>query len=186
MSEELQILLMHYADGTLDGADRVAVEAILRERPELAAQVEEDQKLIAALRADPLPRINWEALANHIGGQVDQAEAPANPYSLTWVRSGIASVAIAACVIIGLLIYFRGIGGGPLPTMTAGTLSIQIDGPEAPAAKPVELVEIGPPPGMSALQSTLLQSEAMIARPSRVIVAGVDAPPNPNLSAFPF
>lgn len=185
MTEEMQILLMQYADGTLDEAERGRVEALLRDQPELQAYVEEERELTEALRGGAaLPAINWEALAQHIGEQIDEAEVPANPYSLAWLRRGAAAAfAVAACVLIGLTIYFRG-GPGVVPPQE-GPISVAITEPEKPTGAAIEQIEIGPPSGMAAIQSSLLQSEALVARPSRVLIAGGDIPWT-DTSSLPF
>ena len=181
--DELEFQISQYLDGTLGEADRSALEGRLASDAEARALLDEYRRVDVALKAAPLPAVDWDALSARISGAVaEQQDEPATTYRIGFFRT-IAGLAVAACVLaaVGLgirLMQPARLGNG---TGTAGVTTnktpkeiIVVDaGPAVPQAspQPIEAIVVGPSNTLQERSGFAGFHEDIISRPSQVYIA---------------
>jgi anti-sigma factor RsiW len=189
---DLEFEISQYLDGTLDPAERPALELRLAEDAAARAMLAEQTKLTRILRnASPLPaEIRWDALADHLSSVVASVPEPATPYRLIprWLPMPLAlaaSLLIAAGV--GISIYLHAPGErGPLPMIPPQQVAI-VTGPVAESAPGGSAdVSIGPPAQAVGQSDVGRYSDDLVSRPSHLVIAsGVNFSPETS-SSFPY
>jgi anti-sigma factor RsiW len=199
--EELEFQIAQYADGTLDEAEREAVEAALEEQPAARLLLAEYDALGATLNAakrETLPAVRWDRLVGEISaavareaeleqvevaGKIEPAERAESYPIFGWLRSPMR-LALAASVLLAVSIgvaVLRPTGGPVLPTDTGtkGPVVVKVDVSDAEPAKgeAVEAITIGPPPDRTEFATGF--TDDMISRPSRSYVASGARPARP-------
>ncbi|HZL35995.1 MAG TPA: hypothetical protein VFC78_11835 [Tepidisphaeraceae bacterium] len=196
-TQDLEYSISQYLDGTLDASERAELERRLESDAAARALLGEYRRLDAALKAEPLPDVRWDALAESISLAIDRAvEQTARPYRLPgWVRVA-APLAMAASVLVaagvGIRVYLTARPTAPLATHSrqqeARTspparqpaeqlASIEIFGPRADRAEGPAQVQVSIGPARSAGgDAAISYSDAVISRPSHVSVASGLAP----------
>ena len=147
------------------------------------------------LKAAPVPSINWDRFAERVGAAVaDAEEQPARTYRIGWVRT-MASLALAAAVLIGIGFAIRLLrpdttprpGGGG---MARGVVEITVVDAVAsasptsvsptpvsptttsPATSPEIEVAVGPAAASGGDQPAFAGfRDDVVSRPSQVIIA---------------
>jgi len=174
LQEDLEFRISQYIDGTLDDTQRRALEREVEQNPNAAQLLAQYRQLDRYLKtALPLPDVNYDALASRISDAIDEADRPPVLYSFKWVRRAV-SIAVAACIVLagGLWIYFNGL---PRSIGSNGVI-VQVIGPQSEAAygDPVQVIQIGPSAYAAAGPSPA--AEALIAKPSRLVIASAADP----------
>lgn len=125
-NDDVEFSISQYLDGSLEGAERQALEERLAGDVALRATLDEYRRLNAALKSAPLPEVRWDALASSISAAIDRAEdAAAQRYRLpAWAR-GAARLAMAACVLIAAGVGIRIVlSHSPASHVTPGAVAI--------------------------------------------------------------
>jgi anti-sigma factor RsiW len=202
LPEELEFRIAQYADGTLDEAEREAVEAALAEQPAARLLLAEYDALATTLnvaKRATLPAVRWDRLAEEISaavareaeseqaevaGRIEPAERAESYPIFGWLRSPMR-LALAASVLLVVSIgvaVLRPKGGGEKVTVpiAQGPVVKIVEGPLAEAAKgeAVEVITIGPPPDRAEFATGF--TDDMISRPSRSYVASGARPARPE------
>jgi anti-sigma factor RsiW len=177
--DELEFSISQYLDGTLAGDEEAALEARLAVDADARALLAEYRTLDAALKAAPLPAVDWDKLAAHVCGAVAREEEPATSYRIGFVRT-MTRLALAACVLVGLGFGIRMLQraqtnptGGAVaqkPTKPPVEIVVVDASPAAPAAstEPVGAIVVGPSTERPSFAS---YHDDVISRPSEVLVA---------------
>lgn len=206
--DDLEFRISQYLDGTLTAPESAEIERLAAERGEVRALLEQYQKLDAALKGMPIPEMQWEALAGRLSravadrvaaDQLGQGEETVRSYAMPWVRSRVTRWAIAASLLVvtgvGMLIYHKQHTLGTIvfnPKPEWRQPVVVIDGPvaEAPAGKPMDEVEIGPPPATVADGQSDEQgwrsSQAVVAGVPRLVIASGAATAQDNTAQLPY
>ncbi len=180
LQEDLEFRISQYIDGTLDEPQRRALEAEIVRNPEAAVLLEQFRQIDQALQTSlPLPDINYDALAARISDAIAAEDQPHVLFSFKWVRHAV-SVAAAACILLvgGLWIHNSGL----FDASDNGDAFVHVTGPQSEAAfaAPVQVIHIGPSPWTDRTPAT----EALVARPSKLVIASASAEPYDN--ALPY
>jgi anti-sigma factor RsiW len=188
--DELEFHISQYLDGTLVEPEQSSLEARLAEDADARALLDEYRRLDVALKAAPVPAVNWDALSAQICGAVaDQQEEPAGTYRIGFFRT-MAGLAVAASVLVGMGFGIRmvqqsqttdpvGTGTGMVavntnvPREPVEIVVVDAGGAVAPEAstKPVEVIAVGPSPAAEGAPVFAGYHDDIISRPSRVFVA---------------
>ena len=197
VDESLEFAISQYLDGTLPPEEVAALEKRLAEDAQARALFEEHRKLDAALKAPPLPAVNWDRLQAHISAAIDEQEQSQRMRITTWfaaagraVRSrGAVVAALAACIAIAITVarvteqdpakpagpsIVKVTPGGDAPPAGDGVLQISVMGPEKPdpAAKgTVEVAILSPdqaPDTTSRFLAEAYAYEDLIDRPTYI------------------
>lgn len=113
IDDNLQFAISQYADGTLEPAERAAVEQLLAHDGEARQTLDEYRRLntLMAASAGPLPDVDWNSLTETISRAIDrsgavpgiaaaqEAAATVSSYRLGWLRRQ-AVWAMAASVVL--------------------------------------------------------------------------------------
>ncbi|MGH7178071.1 MAG: hypothetical protein ACREJC_11880, partial [Tepidisphaeraceae bacterium] len=150
----------------------------LRADPAVREMLAEEQRLsafISQARAESAPpALDWDRLARELSRAVLRVDVPSARLRLT--RLHWVGVAFAACVLIVIGIVMR---QNP-PVAPQSLRIVQVRGPagEPGAAPAVVEVAIGPGPDtLAGAAGTWAYSDAVVSRPSRVVIAaGGDNP----------
>jgi anti-sigma factor RsiW len=195
--DELDISISQYLDGTLAEEQRPALEARLAADAEAQAILTEDRALTDLLRAERLPEVRWDRLAESISSAIDQQVEERVARASGWMRfrlpAGLA-VAASALLAIGLAAYVltRGRpnsvnpGAQPAPNhVTVATLSVE--GPRADVPEGPEVTEISIGAGGQYAKDSSLDpyADEIDTRPARVVIASGIEPERP-LPGSPF
>lgn len=184
MTEELEYIIAQYADGSLDEVQRSRVEALLAADPEARKLLEQYRRLDQTLRLITAPpAIDYERLGALISQQIDRADDQLElpTLKMPWVKSAVVrSLALAAAVVIGIGVVWRVFVASPV-TEPVGPIGgadpvLIVSGPTPPTAEaaPVVQISIGPPPHLAEAELAIRYLETgLVARPSRVFIAGV-------------
>jgi anti-sigma factor RsiW len=192
IDDRLQFAITQYLDGSLPSEEREELEKRLAEDAEARQLMEEYRRLDGVLRAaEPLPRINWDRLQEHLSaavaagaeeeGEADEAVAgriaPPAPPSLGWM-SATRRLAIAASVLLligaGVVAFFvlRGQTGGEPRVAVADVRVLESEAITGPS---VSDVSIGPAPALAAGGDTFHDS-GVVLRPSLVMIETAGQP----------
>jgi anti-sigma factor RsiW len=189
--DELEFRISQYLDGTLAAGERAALEDRLATDADARAVLDEYRRLETVLKAAPAPAIHWDRFAEQVCAAVaDAEEEPAQTYRIGWVRT-MASLALAAAVLIGIGFAIRLLrpdttprpGGGG--TVARGTVDITVvdavasasgTAPAAattsPATSPDIEVAVGPAAATGGDQPAFAGfRDDVVSRPSQVIIA---------------
>lgn len=184
--DELEFQISQYLDGTLAEPEQSALEARLAVDSEARALLDAYRRLDVALKAAPLPAVDWDRFADQVCAAVsEQQEETARSYRIGSFRT-MAGLAVAASVIVGIGVGIRmlqrpgpGQPTGPIaidPGATrAATEIVIVDArPAAPvaSASPVEVIAVGPSrtlqdrPGFAGYHDDVVtrRSQGLIAR----------------------
>lgn len=180
--EDLEFRISQYIDGTLDETQRRALEIEIEQNPAAAELMDEYRRIDQALKTSlPLPDINYDALADRIANAIDVQDQPHVVFSFKWVRHAV-SVAAAACILLagGLWIHNSGI----FDTSESNDVLVHVTGPQSESAfaDPVQVIHIGPSP--TVMDGPSPATEALVARPSKLVIASASAAPHDN--ALPY
>lgn len=184
--DELEFQISQYLDGTLGEAARSALEARLAVDAEARAMLDEYRRLDAALKAAPLPAVNWDALSSQISAAVaEQQEEPATTYRIGAFRT-MAGVALAACALIGIGFGVRllqqsqtgqqtgVVAHDPTPARP-GIEIVVVDAtaasPAQASTQPIEAIVVGPSNALQDRPGFVGFHDDIISRPSEVLVA---------------
>ncbi len=175
-AEKLEFAISQYVDGTLENADRQAVEAHLAEDDQartLHSHLDQLTSAMKSLQSDSA--VHWDALTARISASIDRQQTrTAQTFKISRWRSAVplamaASVLIAAGISIS--IYLKSPGGNTVPNAQPVVVA-EVTGPAAEiAANPVADVQIGPAPTMSADAMASHYDDDVVSRPARVIIA---------------
>lgn len=171
IDEQFQFRLSQYFDETLPVAEAASFFNELASNREAIAVLDEYRLLDLTMKsAEPLPAVNWDALAEQISGHIDEASASRMRLRFTApMRSAIAAAVVLA-VGVGTWLTLKSTGPTPLPAPVEVS---QIQGPqiETAVAAAVSDIEIGPARGFAAEQPTAYYHADLTPRPSRVVIA---------------
>ena len=182
--DELEFAISQYLDGNLAAADEAALESRLSTDAEARALLAEYRSLDRALRASPVPDIDFAALSDRIRTAVAAQDEPAQSYRLHWVRTA-AALALAAAVVIAVSVGIRRLQAPPVPTgpiVKAPTqepkqiVVIDTTARTAPSTAPVAIVSVGPSTAAGDRTALARYHEDLISRPSQVIIARTGSP----------
>lgn len=182
LHEDLEFRISQYIDGTLDDAQRRALEIEIARDPAAAELVAEYRRIDDALKTSlPLPNVDYDALAARISDAIDAQDRPHVLYSFKWARRAV-SVAVAACILLmgGLWIRSSGLFGPGDPN----AVLVHVTGPQSEStyAAPIQVIHIGPSPTVASGPSPA--TEALVARPSTLVIASASLAPEDN--ALPY
>lgn len=193
--DELEFAISQYLDGNLAESEESALESRLSTDADARALLAEYRGLDRALRAAPLPAVDWDALAGRIRHAVAVQGEPAQAYRLHWVRTA-GALALAACVVVAVSLGIRRLQSptmpqtvivNPKPTQLAPRQIVVLDtAPRAaPSTAPIAIVSVG----LSAAAHdghgvACYHDEDLLSRPSQVIIARTGYP-NPDGSVLP-
>ena len=189
--DELEFLISQYADGTLDEADRVAVDRALASDAGARAMLEEHRALTRLMRAAPMPEVRWDRLAEMISGAIDD-ELEARMKRASWLirpaRAGwlalAASVLIAGGIAAHFMIGQKNQTSAPGVTAAPRSLLVELSQPDSPQGKVVSEIAIGAG-GAYAKDSTLAPyADDIDTRPAHVVIASGASTQTP--SGLPF
>jgi anti-sigma-K factor RskA len=178
--EHLEFLISQYADGTLDEADRAAVERRLESDAEARAMLEEHRAVTRLVRAAPLPQVRWDRLAETISGAIEdemsarmrRASWAIRPIRPMWIAMA-ASVLIAAGIAVHFVMGPRNTATHPTGGTTPAprTLLVELSQPDRPQGRVVSDISIGAG-GTYAKDSTLTPyADDIDTRPPHVVIA---------------
>lgn len=187
MTNDLEFSISRYLDGDLAADERAALESRLAADAEARALFEQHRKIDAALRAMPLPAVQWEALAERISAAVDRADEPVQSYRIGAATAGW--LAAAASLLLAAGVAVRVLQTDPVPS-TPNTIaaaepkSIRVIDNTSPTA-PSVVVAIKPSdvdPDEPALRR---YADDIVTRPSQVLIAS-SARPAQDIGGNPF
>src|SRR5882724_11790544 len=193
--EELEFSISQYLDGTLDEADRDALETRLATDLEAQQILREERALTIALQSAPaIPDVRWGALADRISGAID-AQLEERFERASWairmrspgVLALAASVVLAAAISLKLMTASHHGAGGPQIQPTPSPVAMLIEGPQEdqPAGRVVEEISIGPGGTYAKAPSLAPYAEEIDTRPTRVVIAaGMLMDEDPPASPF--
>jgi hypothetical protein len=196
--DELEFSISQYLDGTLADEQRPAVEALLAEDPEAQAILAEERALTALLRAEPLPEVRWDRLADSISSAIDEQLEERVARASWWMRfrmpAGLA-IAASAAIAIGIAAFVLthgrssvvNPGSRPHPNPVA-VATLNVEGPQAdaPAGPAVTEISIGAGGSYAAKDSALdPYADEIDSRPARVVIASGIEPERPQVGS-PF
>ena len=187
--DELEFAIIQYLDGTLAEADEAALESRLATDADARALLAQYRGLDRALRAQPLPDIDFDALSDRIRAAVAAQDEPAQSYRLHWVRTA-AALALAACVVIAVGVGIRRLHAPPAPgpqvvvnpnrptpaAEPTHIVVVDIAPRHVPSTAPVAIVSVGPSAAPEDRSALARYDEDLISRPSQVIIARSGAP----------
>jgi anti-sigma factor RsiW len=182
--DELEFAISQYLDGNLAAAEESALEARLASDADARALLAEYRSLDRALRASPVPDIDFTALGDLIRTAVAAQAEPAQSYRLHWVRT-VAALALAACVVLAVGVGIRRLQVPPGPTgpIVKGPTQepkqivvIDTTPRAAPSTAPVAIVSVGPSAAPGDRPALARYHEDLITRPSQVIIARTGSP----------
>ena len=182
LHEDLEFRISQYIDGTLDDTQCRALEIEIEQNPAAAELLSQYRRIDQVLKTSlPLPDVDYNALADRIVNAIDAQDQPHVLFSFKWVRRAV-SVAAAACILLigGLWIHNTGI----LDTSESNDVLVHVTGPQSEStfADPVQVIQIGPSP--TVMRGPSPASEALVARPSKLVIAS--ASPAPHDNALPY
>jgi anti-sigma factor RsiW len=170
MSEADEILLSRFADGSLDEADRPAVDDLLRNDPGASSIVESYRQLDRQLRSTSIPIRDESALVDRILDHLDEDTARA--YRMPWIKIGSAIAAAAAVAV--MLTVLSGLRDRP----TDRSMTASVD--EPPVIRvigPTHLASLAPLPAPSASERAIrVTLEQPVEMPSDQLAALFDEP----------
>jgi anti-sigma factor RsiW len=177
-SDQLEYAISQYLDGTLAPLESAALEERLASDAEARELFSEYQRLDGVVKnALPEPEVDWSTFSTQLRGRLADAEAPIKHYRLSfrtigWATAIAASVVMAAGVAIPLLTRH----GDPVGPRSSSHAVAEVVGPTVePSTGPaVADVTIGAPQNTDAADAGWQSYEALINRPSRVVIGGVD------------
>jgi anti-sigma factor RsiW len=176
-NDDLEFAISQYLDGTLPPLETAALEERFATDAEARQLLGEYQRLDAVVKSSlPEPRVDLDAFANHLRSRLEQAEAPVKHYRLAWTRIGsFAAVAAAIVIAVGVAIPLlkSRTSMNPVGPAVAEVVGPQIEQSNQPA---VAQVQIGAPPGMAEADAGWQSYEALINRPSRVVIGAIEKP----------
>jgi anti-sigma factor RsiW len=183
-ADQLEFAISQYVDGTLPSLELAALEERLATDPAARELFGEYQRLDSVVKtALPEPEVDWAAFQTQLNSRLAEVEAPVKHYRLSFGRVGWAVAAAASILIaIGVAIpLLRNAGHDGHVTTTGGSSAVavaEVVGPRAePSTQPaIAQVEIGAPPNMA--DAGWQSYEALIERPSRVVIAGAESVPD--------
>lgn len=192
--DELEYAISQYLDGNLAESEESALESRLSTDPDARALLAEYRGLDRALRAAPLPYVDWDAFAGRIREAVAAVDEPAQSYRLHWVRTA-AALALAACVVIAVSVGIRRLQGpmtpetvveNPKPTQLEPRQIVVLDTTPrtVPSPAPIALVSVGPSAAIHDHPGVACYHEDLLSRPSQVIIARTSFP-SPDGSVLP-
>jgi anti-sigma factor RsiW len=140
VDEQTELAITQYVHGELPAEEHAAIERRL-ENDLAARNLADDYRSLGRLvkQAMPMPKVNWDRLAEHLSDVVGEAAERAR-YSLLWVRRA-ARIAVAAVILVALglgamLLMNRGGGAGAVVRV------IEVQGPSAEFAAGPAVAEI--------------------------------------------
>ena len=176
--DQLEFAISQYLDGTLPPLEAAALEERLAKNADARELLASYQRLNALMKTSlSVPQIDFEAFSTQLSDRLADVEAPVKHYRLSAGRIGWMS-AIAASVIIVASVTAVLKSNLTTPSISAGRRQLLVIGPQAePSTQPaVAQVQIGAPPGMADADSGWQSYEALINRPSRVIIGAIERP----------
>jgi anti-sigma factor RsiW len=196
--DELEISISQYLDGTLNDDRRAAVEARLADDPAAQAILAQERALTDLLRAEPLPEVRWDRLAESISQAIDVQAEQRVARASGWMRfrmpTGLA-VAASALLAIGIAAYVLMHGRSMVVNPASHSqpahvtvASLTVGGPRAdvPGGPEVTEISIGAGGSYAAKDAALdPYADEIDNRPARIVIASGIEPDRP-LSASPF
>ena len=182
LHEDLEFRISQYIDGTLDDAQRRALEIETARDPAAAELLAQYRQIDDALKTSlPLPNVDYDALAARISDAIDAQDRPHVLYSFKWVRHAV-SVAVAACILLVGGLWLR--SSGLFESADSNGVLVRVTGPQSEStfAEPIQVIHIGPSPGIAGGPSPA--TEALVARPSTLVIASASLAPEDN--ALPY
>lgn len=196
-TDELEFSITQYLDGTLDEAERPAMEALLAGNAEARAVLGAQRHLTELLRSAPVPEVRWDVLSNSIAAAIDQQMEERTARASWWLRlrapvgiAAAASVLLASAIAIHSLLgtkpdATRQVNPGLVATATPAMIvhGPQADGPEGPVAIQIS---IGPGGQYASEPSAAPYADDIDGQSSRVLVASGLSPEQTATVGFPF
>ncbi len=170
--DELEFSISQFLDGTLAVDEEAALKARLERDAEARALLEEHRRLTALLKAQPLPEVNWDALASHLSKAVAREEAPAQSYRLFNVSPRVMALAASILVVLGVGVTVllnrpgRSAGEGLVIRDVHPDAAVAVSSPDQSSPE----VTVGPSRALAANTSSPF-AEDVVSRPSRVVIA---------------
>lgn len=196
--DELEISISQYLDGTLDDHRRAAVESRLADDPSARAMLAEERALTELLRAEPVPEVQWDRLADSISRAIDDQVEQRVARASWWVRlrvPGGLAVAASALLAMGIAAYVLMHGqsavvnpASPSNPTHVTVASLTVEGPRSdlPGGPQVTEISIGAGGSYAAKDAALdPYADEIDNRPARVVIASGIEPDQP-LPASPF
>lgn len=192
-AEKLEFAISQYVDGTLDNADRQAIEARLADDDYARSVHSHHDRLTSALRSlQSDSQIQWGALTDRISASIDRHQSePAQSFKLFPWRSAMpfamaASLLIAVGVAVSIYMKSPAVHPhGTTPSVAVASI-IEVSGPAAQVAvNPVVDVQIGPAHSVTAAAMASRYDDDVVSRPARLIIAS-SAKPNADPVGLPY
>ena len=181
VSDDLELSISQYADGTLPADERPAVARAVATDPAAAAALAEYRRLGELLAAPPAG-IDWDRLAAHLSSAVggdDHLSVAGRIGFASWpLRWGAIAAAAVVAAGVGLLMHRSPAVPSPGPTRSTEAVA-EVSGPslDAAAAPGVAEVKVGPSPALAAHDASWRYGEGVVSRPPTVVIAAGDRPP---------
>jgi anti-sigma factor RsiW len=177
--DQLEYAISQYLDGTLAPLESAALEERLAGDADARELFGEYQRLDGVVKnALPEPEVDWSAFSAQLNNRMSDAEAPVKHYRFSFGRIGwAAAVAASLLIIVGIAaLMLRNRPGGVTPAHPTGGGELIVQGPSVePSTGPaVAEVTIGAPQNTDAADAGWQSYEALISRPSRVVIGGAD------------
>jgi anti-sigma factor RsiW len=187
IAEDVEFQISQYADGTLGAGERASIDALLNADPQARQMLAEYRRLNVQLAQLRLPEIKWDKLAENISDSILSSPRPAEQTDRRLIAGRIGWTAwsgglrVAAAILIattvGIVTYRTLQHTGPAQPIRRPPVISDVVGPSADVAegKPLEDVSVGPS-AIAAGEAHDIQN-AIVPRPSRVIINEAIATP---------
>lgn len=183
---DLEFLISQYVDGTLDAEQSAALEVRLRSDAQARALLAEHRRLNTLLTENTtLPAIRFDRLAETISANIDQhSEMQIHTASRAvfgrWIG---AAGAVAACLLVGLMVFRSDKGESSTESVPSVTLTARVVDVSGPSAEVTTLPRIAQVsidmPVNTALLSTLAWQDLSPAG-ARIVVSAGEPPTAPD------
>jgi len=186
--DELEFLISQYADGTLDVAEKVALEVLLAQDGAAQALLDEYRRLDGLLKTSlPMPSLAWDTLARHISaavahvgdeglrvGVAEKSPSLRRSYLMPWVISRRGKLALAASILLAVVAGIHYLSSqGSKPMGHAALARLEVTGPLAEAAEgpAINEISIGPALNLTPAQANARFADSVVSLVPRVIIA---------------
>src|SRR4051794_16115016 len=178
--DQLEYAISQYLDGTLAPLESAALEERLARDMAARELFGEYQRLDGVVKnALPEPDVDWSAFSARLSDRLGEVDAPVKHYRLTFARVGwMSAVAASLVVAVGVAtLMLRNHPADPdgrVRPSGGGELVVQGPSVEASTGPAVAEVTIGAPQNTDAADAGWQSYEALINRPSRIVIGGAD------------
>jgi len=168
VSEDEELAITEYLDGSLSIEERAALERRIESEPGLRAVMEEYRALDGVVRsAMPMPAVKWDVLAERLSESIDAQAQRKRMYIGNWLKQPMRlAVAAMILIVLGLGILTMIANGGKKPE-----LAVEIVGPQEASGAPVAQVEFDMSPAVAQSGTDWYAAGDVVTMPSTLDVA---------------